>query len=76
MTKRIALEFEGIVENGVIHLPPDQKNLNAVKARVILLIDETETTGIPGKGAIRALLEHPLKIPGFTPMKRDEIYER
>jgi hypothetical protein len=72
-----AIEFQARIKNGVIEIPEeyrqrlrDQSKDNAV--RVIILISGRD----PQTNLIDQLLEKPLKIPGFAPMKRDELYER
>jgi hypothetical protein len=72
-----AIEFQARIKNGVIEIPEeyrqqlrDQSKDNAV--RVIILTSGRDTR----TNLIDQLLEKSLKIPGFAPMKRDELYER
>jgi hypothetical protein len=68
-----AIEFRTTVINGVIEIPA--KYRNQIKDRVrVVLFSESEK---PGKNSlIDQLLENPVKIKGFRPMKRDSLHER
>lgn len=66
------VEFETKIENGSIRVPDEYKDRFKDPVRVILLADE-ET---PGSDLIDRLLASPLKIAGFAPLSRQEIYER
>ena len=67
-----AFEFRTKINNGVIRIPTKytQKVSNTVK--VIILSDHK-----PGySDMVGELLKHPVKVSNFTPLSRDEIYEK
>ncbi len=68
-----AVEFRTSVENGTIQIPKEFRNRIRGQVRVILLTDEAKETRL---NMIDQLLEHPLKIDDFVPLRRNEIYER
>lgn len=68
-----AIEFKTRIKNGVIEIPEKfRRNLND-NVKVILL---TEYISDTSPDIIEELLESPLKITGFKPYKREEIYDR
>ena len=67
-----AVEFQAKVKNGSIEIPEEYKTRFKERVRVILLAEEENTTA----NFIDHLLQHPISIAGFTPLTREEIYER
>lgn len=69
-----AIEFQTTIKNGIIEIPRRYlKNLSN-RVRVILLIEET-----PNKTAVNfidQLLAHPVRVEGFRPLTREEIYAK
>ena len=67
-----AFEFKAQIKNGVIHIPKKytQKIGNSVK--VIIFSDHNSKHN----DIVDELLKHPVKVDGFKPLLRDEIYER
>jgi hypothetical protein len=67
-----AIEFEARVKNGVIEVPEVYRQQLAGAVRVIILSE------LPANDddIIATLLAKPRKVPSFSPLKRDEIYER
>ena len=67
-----AVEFQAKIKNGTIEIPEMYRNRFKAHVRVILLAEEESTT----VNLIDQLLQHPLKVAGFKPFTRDELYER
>jgi ureidoglycolate hydrolase len=68
-----AIEFQAVIKNGVIEIPRQYlKNLSN-HVRVILLVEETPKTTV---NFIDQLLAHPVRVQGFRPLSREEIYAR
>lgn len=68
-----AIEFQTTIKNGIIEIPRQYlKNLSH-RVRVILLVEQPPkaTTNL-----IDQLLAHPVRVQGFRPLKREEIYAR
>ena len=67
-----AFEFKAKIKNGVIQIPKKytQKISNSVK--VIIFSDHKPKDN----DIVDELLKHPVKVNGFKPLSRDEIYER
>lgn len=67
-----AVEFQAKVKNGTIEIPEVYRGRFKERVRVILLTEDTSAT----VNLIDQLLQHPLKVAGFKPLAREEIYER
>jgi len=71
-----AIEFKTRIENGVIAIPEayqgELKDGEDVLAIVTVQPRSTEQTG----NSLDYLLDHPLELESFTPLKREDIYER
>lgn len=67
-----AVEFRAKVKNGSIEIPEEYRARFKERVRVILLAEEESTAA----NFIDELLQHPVRIPGFKPLTRDEIYDR
>jgi hypothetical protein len=67
-----AVEFQAKIKDGTIEIPEVYRHRFKERVRVILLAEEETTT----VNLIDQLLHHPLKMAGFKPFARDEIYER
>lgn len=67
-----AFEFKAKIKGGFIQIPDKySKKINRT-VKVIILSDSTgQSTDI-----IDDLLSNPVKVPGFTPFAREELYER
>jgi hypothetical protein len=68
-----AIEFKTRIKNGVIEIPEKFRRNLKDNVKVILL---TEYMSDTSSDIIEELLESPLKITGFKPYKREEIYDR
>ena len=67
-----ALEFYATVKNGIIEIPREYlKNLTN-RVRVILLVEEAKSA----VNFIDELLAHPVRVKGFRPLTREEVYAR
>lgn len=72
-----AIEFQTKVENGHIEIPAEFKDRLAGCVRVIVLAEEQpDETGVAKTDLLDQLLANPIKLDHFTPMTREEIYER
>ena len=67
-----AVEFQAKIKDGTIEIPEVYRDRFKERVRVILLAEEEGTT----VNLIDQLLQHPLKVAGFKPFTRDEMYER
>lgn len=65
-----AVEFEAKIKSGTIEIPPQYRDSLKEVVKVIILADGQEET----VNLIDQLLKSPLKIEGFQPLARDEIY--
>ena len=72
-----AVEFNTIVENGSIEIPPELKGQILGPVRVIVLTED-KPKKVQGTvdDAIGKLLAHPIRLESFEPLTRDEIYDR
>ena len=67
-----ALEFYATIKNGIIEIPREYlKNLTN-RVRVILLVEEAKSA----VNFIDELLAHPVRVRGFRPLTREEVYAR
>jgi hypothetical protein len=66
------VEFQTYIDDGTIEVPKQYLNHIKGRARVIILIDDDEEAD----DMVEFLLDHPYKTDTFTPLTRDEIYER
>ena len=67
-----AIEFQTSIEEGVIQIPLQYRDKLKQVVRVIILSNAQEKT----VNLIDQLLESPLKVEGFQPLSREEIYAR
>lgn len=67
-----AIEFQSKVKDGVIEIPERYRGQIGRQVRVIVLTEAQTSTG----DMIDQLLEKPVKMKGFTPLTRGEVYER
>jgi hypothetical protein len=66
------IEFQTYIDHGQIELPEEYQDQVKGYARVIILADDSDDD----IDMIDFLLDHPYRIDTFTPLTRDEIYER
>lgn len=72
-----AIEFNTIIEDGIIKIPVEYQKRFTKGVRVILLSEELENEALPEGGTyIDRLLANPIQVKDFRPLTRDEIYER
>ena len=67
-----AIEFRAKVKDGLIEIPPEHRDKLKNEVRVIILTKDTE----PHSNMIERLLSAPLRLKGFKPLSRTEIYGR
>ena len=67
-----AVEFQAKIKDGTIEIPEMYRNRFKARVRVILLAEDESTA----ETFIDQLLQHPLKMKGFKPLTREELYER
>lgn len=65
------IEFETIIHKGTIEVPKEHADKVQGRVRVIIITDEKEHLDM-----VEYLMEHPLKAEEFTPLSREEIYDR
>ncbi len=66
------IEFQAYIEHGTIALPKEYQDRVKGYVRVIILAEDPEEDF----DMIDYLLDHPYQLAAFTPLTRDEIYER
>jgi hypothetical protein len=72
----MSIEFDALVENGKIVIPKEQKKRLGRRKRVHVTIREAQGPRKDHKpNLLDYLLKHPLHVPGFKPLTREEIYE-
>ena len=69
-----AIEFRAKVEEGTIKVPRRYRDKLKEVVRVIILTDVQDEPKTPN--LIDQLLESPIKVAGFQPLSREEIYAR
>lgn len=67
----IAVEFQTLINNGMIKLPDKYCGRLTGTVRVIVLIEDT----VSENDKIEELLASPLQLQQFIPFQRNEIYE-
>jgi len=67
-----AVEFQTHITDGTIEVPAAYRNKLKGAVRVIILSHEEPHTST----IIEHLMSNPIQAPGFTPLKRDDIYKR
>ena len=68
----LAIEFQTRVEDGKIEVPEAYRDQVEGTVRVIILVEEDQ----PSDDIIARLLSDPIQIDDFTPLTREEIYDR
>ncbi len=68
-----AIEFRTKIKDGVIEIPQEYRKKINNNVKVIVLAEKKKKKA---SDIIGELLASPLKIRGFTPLKREEIYDR
>jgi len=68
----MSIQFKARVDNGTIEIPEKYRGRLKGHVRVIIVPEEEALAN----SLIEELLEHPLYIPDFRPLTRDEIYSR
>lgn len=68
----IAIEFQTRLKDGAIEVPAEYRDQLSGTIRVIILRTEQQRTS----KIIERMLQHPIHDPTFTPLRRDDIYNR
>lgn len=72
-----AVEFQTIVANGSIEIPPELQGQIRGSVRVIVLTEETHNKNRADlNDAIARLLANPIRLAAFMPLTREQIYDR
>jgi hypothetical protein len=66
------IEFLTYIDRDTITLPKEYRDRIKGRARIIILTDDTEDE----EDMVEFLLDHPYTVAAFTPLTRDEIYDR
>ena len=66
------IEFQAYIDHGTIELPKEYHDRIKGRARIIILTDDV----VDEEDMVEFLLDHPYAVDVFTPLTRDEIYER
>ena len=67
-----AIEFKSKIKNGIILIPEKYKQKIGNTVKVIVITEKKKNR----LGIIDKLLANPIKIKNFSPISREEIYER
>jgi hypothetical protein len=70
-----AVEFQAIVQNGVIAIPEQCQTDLPSHVRVIIIADKFVEHG-KNENIIKRLMKSPRNVGNFRPMTREEIYEQ
>ncbi len=68
-----AIEFQTTIKNGIIEIPHAYLRNLTNRVRVIVLVEQVSKTTV---NFIDQLLAHPVRLEGFRPLSREEIYAR
>jgi hypothetical protein len=68
-----AVEFQAIIKDGHIEVPPEYQGNFSNGVRVILLQADSQSDR---STIIDRLMESPIRLKDFHPLVRDDIYER
>jgi hypothetical protein len=68
-----AVEFRTKVKDGMIEIPEKYRKKLKYSVKVILLSEDIDEAT---SDMIESLLEYPIKMSDFRPLKREEIYDR
>jgi hypothetical protein len=71
-----AIEFETMIKNGAIVIPPQHQQTFANSTQVKVILLKQEASSQQGIDMISELLNHPLEIENFMPTTRDELHDR
>jgi len=73
-----AIEFDSVIENAAIPLPKAALLASGVQVRVVVMYEAESAANSAGNfdDAISALCAHPLVVPDFEPLSRDEAHGR
>jgi hypothetical protein len=66
------IEFQTYIDQGIIELPKEYLDRIKGRVRIIILTNDDEDA----EDMVAFLLDHPYQVDTFTPLTRDEIYER
>jgi ureidoglycolate hydrolase len=70
------IEFQADVKNGIIEIPELHKTEFMAQEHVRVIVIKQTQQQTKASNRLQYLLDHPLKIDSFTPLQRDEIYDR
>jgi ureidoglycolate hydrolase len=70
------IEFQADVKNGIIEIPELHKTEFMAQEHVRVIVIKQTQQQTQASNLLQYLLDHPLKIDSFTPLQRDEIYDR
>lgn len=72
-----AVEFQTIVANGSIEIPPELQGQIRGPVRVIVLTEEKHNKNrSEPNDAIARLLANPIRLVDFVPLTREQLYDR
>ena len=71
-----AVEFRTRLQNGMISVPQQYQAQLPAQVRVIILAEPLTPQPDDQDDLIARLLKAPRQVNNFTPMRREEIYER
>lgn len=69
-----AVEFQAVAKDGHIELPPGHAERVKGPVRVIVLYEPRPEAD--DRDGLDELMEHPILVPGFVPLTREEAHDR
>lgn len=70
------IEFQTNVKEGIIEIPEPHKSEFMSQENVRVIVIKKNQPQAQQFNFLQHLLDHPLKINSFVPLRRDEIYDR
>ncbi|MBN2009903.1 hypothetical protein JW960_11225 [candidate division KSB1 bacterium] len=68
----LAIEFNAKIKNGIIRIPDQYSRKLSENVKVILIQEENDES----IDKVEQLLQSPIKMKQFSPLTRDDLYER
>lgn len=72
----VPVEFQARVENGIIVVPDEYKQVIANYDTVTVIVGKQSKKRISQTGIIAALIRKPVSVPGIRSITRDEMHDR
>jgi hypothetical protein len=70
------IEFQADVKDGIIKIPESHKSAFLPQENVRVIVIKQAQPQTQSSNLLKYLLDNPLQIESFVPLRRDEIYDR